>query len=40
MMRLHTGGTSVRPMLTKIKAGTLDRGWVDATLTRLGCFIE
>ena len=22
------------------KAGTLDRAWVDATLTRLNCFIE
>ncbi len=26
--------------LVEIKAGTIDRGWVDATLTRLGCFIE
>jgi RraA family protein len=26
--------------LAEIKAGTLDRGWIDATLARLGCFVE
>jgi len=27
-------------MVADIEAGTLDRAWVDATLTRLNCFIE
>ena len=27
-------------MVADIQAGTFDRSWVDATLTRLNCFIE
>jgi RraA family protein len=27
-------------MVAELKAGTYDRSWVDATLTRLNCFIE
>ncbi len=27
-------------MVADIEAGTLDRSWVDATLTRLNCFVE
>lgn len=27
-------------MVADIKVGTLDRSWIDATLTRLNCYIE